>query len=124
MCLAHDDSTNNRVLGLDAANASRFPKKMILGTRPPRTIRAAASRSSRARRHLIQEPRDAADTAVAEYGEIRTLDRAVDAVGAESPGEADMVAKAIGLADQLEFEIRKALLHAGDERVDAVMAVA
>jgi hypothetical protein len=35
-----------------------------------------------------------------------------------------VIAKTIGLADQPEFEIRKALLHAGDKRIDAVMAVA
>src|SRR5205807_2549479 len=75
-------------------------------------------------RHLIEEPGDAADAAVAEHGEIRALDRAVATVGAETPGEADVVAKAVRLADQPEFEIRKALLHAGDERIDAVMAVA
>src|ERR1700729_1341911 len=35
-----------------------------------------------------------------------------------------MVAISVGLADQLKPEIRKALLHAGDQRVNAVMAVA
>src|ERR1700683_4212803 len=35
-----------------------------------------------------------------------------------------MVAISAGLADQLKPEIRKALLHAGDQGVDAVMAVA
>jgi hypothetical protein len=35
-----------------------------------------------------------------------------------------VVAVAVGLADQLESEIRKTLLHAGDQRVDAVKAVA
>src|ERR1700722_19606622 len=35
-----------------------------------------------------------------------------------------MVAISVGLADQLKPEIRKALLHAGDQGVDAVMAVA
>ena len=58
------------------------------------------------------------------HREVRALDRAVGAVGAESPGEADVVAISVGLADQLKPEIRKALLHAGDQRVDAVMAVA
>src|SRR5205814_1955567 len=76
------------------------------------------------RRHLVEEPGDAADAAVAQHGEVRALDRAVAAVGSEAPGEADVVAKAVGLADQAEFEIRKALLHARDQRVDAVMAVA
>ena len=32
--------------------------------------------------------------------------------------------KPLGCADQLKPEIRKALLHAGDQRVDAVMAIA
>src|SRR5437588_320926 len=58
---------------------------------------------SRPRRHLIEEPGDAADPAVAEHGEIRAFDRAVGAVGTEAPGEADVIAKAVGLADQLEF---------------------
>ena len=58
------------------------------------------------------------------HGEVRALDRAVDAVGTEAPREADMVAVTIGFADQLEFEIRKTLLHARDQRVNAVMAVA
>src|SRR6202041_2195291 len=35
-----------------------------------------------------------------------------------------MIAISVGLADQLKPEIRKALLHAGDQGVDAVMAVA
>jgi hypothetical protein len=35
-----------------------------------------------------------------------------------------VVAKAVGLADQVKAEIRKALLHPGDQRIDAVMAVA
>src|SRR5258706_12183730 len=35
-----------------------------------------------------------------------------------------MVAKSVRLADQLKPEIRKALLHAGDQRVNAVMAIA
>ena len=35
-----------------------------------------------------------------------------------------MLVIAIGLADQLEFELGEAPLHAGDQRVDAVMAVA
>src|SRR5215211_6350541 len=62
------------------------------------------------RGYLIQEPGDAADAAVAEHGEIRSLDRAVATVRPEAPGEADVIAKAVGLADQPEFEIRKALL--------------
>src|SRR4029079_14051624 len=44
--------------------------------------------------------------------------------GTEPPGEADVIAKTVGLADQREPEIRKALLHARDQRVDAVVAVA
>src|SRR5437868_7819264 len=76
------------------------------------------------RRRLIEEPGDAADATVAEHGEIRALDRAVAVVGAQPPGEPDVVAEAVGLADQPELEIRKALLHAGDERIDAVMPVA
>ena len=35
-----------------------------------------------------------------------------------------MVAEAVGLADQREFEVRKLLLDAGDQGVDAVKAVA
>ena len=59
----------------------------------------------------------------AEHGEIGALDRAVGAIGAEPPRKADVVAKTVGFADQLEFEIRKALLHARYQRVDAVMAI-
>ena len=56
----------------------------------------------RAWRHLIEEAGDAADPATAEHGEIGALDRAVGAIGAEPPGpNADVVAKAVGLADQL-----------------------
>src|SRR5689334_13749146 len=75
------------------------------------------------RRHLVEKPGDAADASVAEDSEIRPLDRAVGAVGTEAPGESEMVAKPVGLADQPESEIRKALLHARDQCVDAVMAV-
>ena len=32
VCLAHDGSTNNRVLGLDAAKAKRFPKICRVGS--------------------------------------------------------------------------------------------
>src|SRR5437762_3160163 len=88
------------------------------------TLRFAHPTRPLPRRHLIQEPGDAADAAVAEHGEIRALDRAVAAVGSEAPGEADVVTKTVGLSDQPEFEIRKALLHTSDERIDAVMAVA
>src|SRR6202790_482278 len=44
--------------------------------------------------------------------------------GPEAPGEADMFAETVGLAEQGKTEIRKALLHAFDQRVDAVMAIA
>ena len=44
--------------------------------------------------------------------------------GPSPPGEADVVAEPVRLADQLEPEIRKLLLHARDQRVDAVMAIA
>src|SRR6476620_7479015 len=79
---------------------------------------------SRARRHRIEESGDAADPATAEHREIGALDRAVRAIGAQPPRKADVVAKAVGFADQLEFEIRKALLHARYQRVDAVMPIA
>src|SRR6266581_1393928 len=93
--------------------------------RPPRIAGAAALRSrSSARRHLIQKSGDAADSPLLQHGEIRALDRAVDAIRAKAPGETDVVAIAIGLADQPEFEIRKALLDAGDQCVDTVKAVA
>src|SRR6185436_13556506 len=61
---------------------------------------------SRAGRHLIEEPGDAADAPVLEHGEIGALDRAVGAIRPEPPGKADMVAKTVGFADQFEFEIR------------------
>src|SRR4051794_20394880 len=85
---------------------------------------ATISARSRARGDLVQKSRDAPDAAVLQHGEIRALDRAVDALGTKAPTEADMVAVAVGLADQLELEIGKALLHACDQRIDAVMAVA
>src|ERR1700680_1260063 len=44
--------------------------------------------------------------------------------GPEAPGEADMFAETVGLAEQGKTEIRKALLHAFDQRGDAIMAVA
>src|SRR5215217_7327199 len=102
--------------------AKRSVPTILSGARMVGTsLRAFAhpTRPSR-RRHLIQEPGDAADAAVAQHGKIRSLDRAVAAVGPQPPREADVVAKAVGFADQAEFEIRKALLHAGDKRVDAV----
>src|SRR2546430_14131486 len=61
---------------------------------------------------------------IADDREIGALDRTVGALRAQSPGKADVVAEAVGLADKLEPEIRKALLHPGDQSVDAVMAVA
>ena len=67
---------------------------------------------SRPRRHLIEEPGDAADPAVAEHGEIRAFDRAVGAVGTEAPGEADVIAKAGREAGMLTLKqdgIRKIL---------------
>ena len=85
---------------------------------------AIALPSSRALRDLIEKSGDAADTSVADDGEIRAFYRAVGTLRAKPPGEADMVAKAVGLADQLKPEIRKALLHAGNQLVDAVVAFA
>src|SRR6266576_2747672 len=79
---------------------------------------------SGALRDLIEKSGDAADTSIADDGEIRALDRAVGALRAKSPGEADMVAEAVGLADEVEPEIRKALLHPGDQCVNAVVAFA
>src|SRR5207245_2317014 len=58
---------------------------------------ATSSAPSRARGHLVEKSRDAPDAAVLQHGKIRPLDRAVDAVGAEAPAEADMVAVAVGL---------------------------
>ena len=75
---------------------------------------------SGALRDLIEKSGDAADTSIADDREIRALDRAVGALGAKSPGETDVVAKAVGLADQLKPEIRKALMHPGDQCVNAV----
>src|SRR5690606_24316682 len=83
-----------------------------------------AARRLRARRHLIEEAGDVLDATAVQHGEVGALDRTVGAIGAETPREADVVAVAVGLADQGEAEIRKALLHAGYQRVDALMAVA
>src|SRR5207248_1083076 len=93
-------------------------------TTAPDDRRQSHCRSSGALRDLIEKSGDAPDTSIADDGEIRPLDRAVGALGAQSPGEADVVAKAIGLADELKPEIRKALLHADNQRVDAVVAFA
>src|SRR4051794_26960245 len=79
---------------------------------------------SRSLRNSIEESRDALDHAVPQHHEIRPLDRAVNTLGAETPREADLVAIAVRLADQCEAEIRKALLHAGDHGLDAVVPVA
>ena len=110
--------------GRSLPNADTFSEPAMREHGPDRRGPVACASASRALRHLIEKAGDAPDPSVLQHGEIRALDRAVDAVGAEPPGEADMIAKAVGLADQLEFEIRKSLLHAGDQRVDAVMAVA
>src|SRR5215470_4387661 len=105
--------------GCPAAAAARAPEHR--GPPARRTARPA----SRALRNLVQEAGDALDAAVlAQHGKIRALDRAVGAVRAEAPGEADMFAKAVGLADQCELEIGEFLLNARDQRVDPVMAVA
>ena len=85
---------------------------------------AVAFSASSAPRYLIEKSGDAPDAPVANDGKIRTLDRTVGALGTQSPGKTDVVAITIGLADQLKPEIRKALLHAGDQRVDTVVAVA
>src|ERR1700704_7192719 len=79
---------------------------------------------SSALRDLIEKSGDAPDTPIPDDREIGALDRAVDALRAQSPREPDVVAKAVGLAEQPKPEIRKALLHAGDQRVDAVMILA
>src|SRR5665647_3656894 len=79
---------------------------------------------SSALRHLIEKAGDALDPPVADDRKIGALDRSVGAVGAEAPGEADVLAKTVGAAEQLKAELRKALLHASDEGVDAVVAVA
>jgi hypothetical protein len=85
---------------------------------------AIALHVSGALRDLIEKSGDAANPSIADDGEIRALDWAVGALGAQSPGEADVVAKTVGLADELKAEIRKALLHAGDQCINAVMAIA
>src|SRR6185437_1254219 len=82
------------------------------------------ARRSSALRDLIEKSGDATDPSIPDDGKIRTFDRTVSAVRAQSPREADVVAISVGLADQLKPEIRKALLDAGDQRVNAVMAVA
>src|SRR6266436_8672446 len=92
--------------------------------RLPRVTGQSHSHWSGALRDLIEKSGDAADTSIADDREIRALDRAVGTLGAQSPGEADVVAEVVGFADQPKPEIRKALLHPGDQRVDAVMAFA
>jgi hypothetical protein len=80
--------------------------------------------SSSALRNLIEKPGDAADPPIPDDGEIGALDRAVGAVGTEAPRETDVLAKSVCFAEQPKPEIRKALLHACDQRIDAVMAIA
>jgi hypothetical protein len=80
--------------------------------------------SSRALRHLVEEAGDAADPPVLQHREVGALDRAVDTIRAEAPAKAEMIAEAVGLAEQPELEIGKFLLHARDQGLDAVMAVA
>src|SRR5713226_7629220 len=91
--------------------------------RLPRMTGAIALHPSRALRDLIEKSGDAANPSIADDREIGALDRAVGALRAQPPGEADVVAEAVGLADELKPEIRKALLHAGDQCVNAVMAI-
>src|SRR3979411_2249652 len=79
---------------------------------------------SSALRDLIEKSGDAPDTSIPDDHEIRAFDRAVDALRAESPREADVGAVSVGLADEPKPEIREALLHAGDQRINAVMAIA
>src|SRR6266536_235065 len=109
---------------LDAAGPNRFPKKFDETRLPGDSPVSRNPGRSRARRHLIEKSRDSLDAPVLQHGEIGALDRAVGAVRAEPPGEADVVAEPVGLADQLELEVRKFLLHACYQRLDAVMAVA
>src|SRR4051794_10650381 len=78
---------------------------------------------SRALRHLIQKSDDALDPAITHHREVRALDRAVDAFGTEPPGEAQIVAVTVRLAEQREAEFREALLHASDHRINAVVTV-
>src|SRR5258705_3011860 len=88
-------STNNRVLGLDAAEGKRFPEYFGCVGWAKRSVptnfdlrkdgghvatRLCPPYTSSRHRYLIQEPGDAADAAVAEHGEIRSLDRAVAAI--------------------------------------------
>src|SRR5258708_6015581 len=70
---------------------------------------AIALPSSRALRDLIKKSGDAPDTSLADDGEIRAFYRAVGTLRAKPPGEADMVAEAVGLADQVKAEIRKSV---------------
>src|ERR1700716_451037 len=81
-------------------------------------------RSSSPLRDLIEKSGDAPDASIPDDREIGALDRAVDALRAQSPREPDVVAKTVGLAEQPKPEIRKALLHAGDQRINAVVAIA
>ena len=58
------------------------------------------------------------------FSPTETSAKVGDTVGPKAPGKPDVVAIPIGFADQLELEVRKTLLHAGDQCVDAVKAVA
>src|SRR6266516_3025107 len=93
-------STNKQGIGVGCGRGKEVPEKFRFrrmgGAKrypsPPGgrwvSLRSAHPTDPSRRRHLIQEPGDAADASVAEHGEIRTLDRAVAAIGPEAPGEA------------------------------------
>src|ERR1700761_7003654 len=73
---------------------------------------------------LVEEAGDLLQPLVAQLQEIGALDRRVGSVGAEAPGEADVVAEPVRGADLAEAEVGGGGLDALDHLVDAGVAVA
>lgn len=74
-------------------------------------------------RHLVEKADDLREAAVLERGEVGTLDRSVTTFGAELPGEAYLVALAVGLTNEGKAEVRELAVHACDESIDLVVAL-
>src|SRR5579859_6101835 len=86
--------------------------------------RAPASRSTTLARNLVEETDDRAQPAAVQHGDVASLDRRVRARGAEAPGEADIVAVAVGLSLQGEGEAGEAIVDRSDHGADLIQALA
>src|SRR5262249_55606492 len=85
---------------------------------------AAQMCSTSLRRHLVQETSHVGHAAAGDGHEIGAFERRFDAVGAKRPRKAQVVAEAVRLALQRKAKAGEALVDAGDELIDAGMAVA